>query len=219
VAELSQQPVLSEEDEARAQCYALVSRLFYGPPDPDFMHSLTTAGPADRSSEANMADADAALCDASAPIGYVDAFRALQRAGRSADPSSLRQEYDELFIGAGAARVTPYTSGYALPNAPDRHLVALRAQLAAWGLARRDSVFEVEDHVSAICDAMRWLIEAGHSLEEQWSFFDAYVYTGIGPFCEAVAARADSLFYRAAAALTRVFLTIEKESFELHVGE
>jgi TorA maturation chaperone TorD len=216
VTELSRQPPLSEEDEARAHCYALVSRLFYGPPDADFLRGLTAASGDAASSTTETAEADRALNKASSPIGYADAFLALQRAGRFADLESLREEYDDLFIGAGAARVTPYTSGHALPSAPDRHLVALREQLAAWGLARRDSVFEVEDHVSAVCDAMRWLIQAGHLLEEQRIFFDTYVYAGVGAFCEAVAASADTSFYRAAAALTRAFLAIEKESFELH---
>jgi TorA maturation chaperone TorD len=163
--------------------------------------------------------AQGTLNDASSPIGYADAFLALQRAAHSADLNSLREAYEDLFIGAGAARVTPYTSGYALPAGPDRHLVALREQLAAWGLVRRDSVFEVEDHVSGICDAMRWLIESGHSLEEQRAFFDAYVHPGIGALCEAVAVNTDTPFYRAAAALTRAFLAIERESFELHAAE
>jgi TorA maturation chaperone TorD len=163
--------------------------------------------------------ADDTLNDASSPIGYGDAFLALQRAAHSADLPSFREAYDELFIGAGAARVTPYTSGYALPAAPDRHLVALREQLAAWGLVRHDFVFEVEDHVSGICDAMRWLIESGHSLEEQRTFFDGYVHPGIDPMCEAVTVNTDTPFYRAAAALTRAFLAIERESFELHAAE
>ena len=219
MAELSPQPPLSQEDEARAHCYALVSRLFYGPPDADFLHALTTASRDAPTNVTDTTDADRALNEASSPIGYADAFLALQRAGRSADPDSLREEYDELFIGAGAARVTPYTSGYALPSAPDRHLVALRGQLTTWGLARRASAFEVEDHVSAMCDAMRWLIQAGHSLEEQRTFFDTYVHAGINGFCEAVAVSADTSFYRAAAALTRALLMIERESFEVHGAE
>ena len=124
-----------------------------------------------------------------------------------------------MFIGAGKALVTPYMSGYSLPNAPDRHLVSLREQLSAWGLTRRDAVFELEDHVSAICDAMRWLIEGEHPLDVQRAFFENYVYKGVGPFADAVHARAASAFYRAAAALTRAFLVVEKEGFALLASE
>ena len=106
-----------------------------------------------------------------------------------------------------------------MPNAPDRHLLALRAHLAAWGLARRDAVFEVEDHVSAVCDVMRWLIEHDRPLEEQLPFFNDFVYTGVGTFCDAIDAAATTSFYRAVAAVARAFLLVEKEAFDLHATE
>ena len=48
----------------------------------------------------------------------------------------------------------------------------------AWGLVRREAVYEVEDHVSAVCDVMRWLIEHDRPLEVQQGFFDEFVFTG-----------------------------------------
>lgn len=207
---------VAEEDGARAYCYALLSRLFYAPPDAALVEALLAAATGPNGSEA---DEPARTIVAGTPVSFADAFLALQRAARSTDLASLRQEYDDIFVGAGKSLVTPYTSGYAVPNAPDRHLVALRGQLATWGLARRDTVFEVEDHVAAICDGMRWLIESGRSLEDQRAFFDGYVYTGVGPFCDSVIASASASFYRAAAALARAFLAIEKEGFALHAAE
>ncbi len=217
MAEAAAQSSLVEEDEARAHCYALISRLFYAPVDDALLHQLSRAGlDVDAASvTGNTADPS----EAPSAGSFAQAFLALQSAARSGDLEGLRQQYDDMFIAAGKALVTPYTSGYALPSAPDRHLVALREQLAAWRLARRDSVFEVEDHVSAICDAMRWLIESARSLEEQRAFFDDYVYTGVGPFCAAVADTATTPFYRSAAALARAFLDVEKESFALHAAE
>jgi TorA maturation chaperone TorD len=218
MAEAVQQAELSEEDRARANCYALVSRLFYAPPDAALLDTLLTAAIEGGAEPPKRAEPTQPNADVTPP-GYAEAFLALQRAARSADIASLRQEYDDIFVSAGKALVTLYTSGYALPNAPDRHLVALREQLAAWGLARGDAVFEVEDHVSGICDAMRWLIEGGRSLEEQRAFFDEYVYTGVGLFCDTVLANASASFYRAAAALARAFLGIENEGFALHATE
>ena len=205
-----QAPTLAEEDLARAQCYALISRLFYAPPDATLVESLGGAGSASRASSPD---------EMPAPGGFAEALSALQRACRAADLEALRQEYDDIFVGAGKALVSPYTSGYSLPHAPDRHLVSLREQFSAWGLARRDAVFEVEDHVSALCDAMRWLIEGEHPLQVQRAFFEDYVYTGVGPFCDAIDARASTAFYRAAAALTRAFLVVEKEGFALLASE
>lgn len=199
---------LSEEDRARAGCYAVVSRLFYGPPDAELLASLAAdAGRGDTP------DGDPVAQD------YAQAFAAFQCACRSADPAALRQEYDDLFIGAGKALVSPYTSAYAAPQAPDRHLVALREHLAAWGLARHDSVFEVEDHVSAVCDVMRWLIERERTLAEQRRFFEDFVFTGVVVFCSAIQTSATASFYRLLAAWAHAFVTIENDAFTLHGGE
>ena len=196
------------EDRARAECYALISRLFYAPPDRELLERL--AGKSARSDEEP---------DGEPPGSYAAAFDALQRAARSANADSVRQEYDDLFVGAGKALITPYTSAYAVPNAPDRHLVSLREQLASWGLGRRGSVFETEDHASAVCDVMRWLIEREHPLHAQHSFFAGFVYTGVGAFCRAIESTASASFYRAVANLAHVFLEIENEACALDSPE
>ena len=198
---------LSEEDQARADCYALISRLFYSAPDTELLTSL--AGEPGQDERANGPSPD----DEAGPEGYAEAFAAFRRACRAADAAALRQEFDDLFIGAGKALFSPYTSGYAVPGAPDRHLVALREHLASVGLSRRDSVFEVEDHVSAVCDVMRWLIERDHPLEEQRSFFDDFVYAGLADFCSAIKTSAASSFYRSVAGFTWAFLALEKDAF------
>jgi TorA maturation chaperone TorD len=197
------------EDRARAECYALISRLFYAPPDRELLEHLTKqpqgTPPQEPQTEASGS--------------YAAAFDALQRASRSADTDAIRQEYDDLFVGAGKALITPYTSAYTVPNAPDRHLVTLRGQLTAWGLGRRESVFETEDHVSAVCDVMRWLIERHHPLHEQRAFFAGFVYTGVGAFCRSVESSASASYYRAVARLAHAFLEIENEAFALDAPE
>jgi TorA maturation chaperone TorD len=197
------------EDRARSECYALISRLFYAPPDHELLEQLTKqphqAPPQEPRTEA--------------PGSYAAAFDALQRASGSAEVNAVRHEYDDLFVGAGKALITPYTSAYSAPNAPDRHLVTLRAQLTAWGLGRRESAFETEDHVSAVCDVMRWLIERNHPLDEQRAFFAGFVYTGVGTFCRSVESSASASYYRAVARLAHAFLEIENEAFALDVPE
>lgn len=208
---------LPEEDRARADCYALISRLFYGAPDVGLLGQLAVEP------QAPVAETTGyqlqSLEKEALPNAYVIAFRALQEACREADAPTLRQEYDDLFIGAGKALVSPYTSGYAVPHAPDRHLLALREQLVSRGLTRRDSAFELEDHVSAVCDVMRWLIERQRPIEEQLGFFNEFVSTGLGAFCNAIDERSPPSFYRAVAGLARAFMAIEKEAFDLHTPE
>ena len=144
------------EDAARAHFYALIGRLFYGPPDANLLAEIR------QSAEAESGEHDTTR------LG--PAWRALQEGCGSVSPAMIRQEYDDLFVGVGRAPVTPYLFGYAEPSAPGRHLVRLRDQLTEWGFLRRNNVFEVEDHVSALSDVMRLLIEEGHPLEEQQRF-------------------------------------------------
>jgi TorA maturation chaperone TorD len=203
---------IGDEDIARAHCYALVSRLFYRPPDADLLGELAGRS-CDSAPDFQAVDGDALA------VSHTRALAELQSAARAAEPERLRQEYDDTFVSAGKALVSPYTSGYTLPHAPDRHLLQLREKLGGWGLARREAVFEVEDHVSAICDVMRWLIERGHMLETQREFFDEFVLSGVTGFCSAIEERAESSFYRSVARYTRTFMAIESEAFQMDSAE
>ena len=211
-------PELLEEDRARADCYALISRLFYAAADAALLKQFASLAPLPAPEPAALPQETASGEDRDA-TAYADAFRALQHASRDADPDAVRQEFDDFFVGAGKALVTPYTSGYVQPHSPDRHLLALRERIAKWGLGRREAVFEVEDHVSALCDVMRWLIERERPLEDQESFFTGYVYAGLIAFCNAIEANPNASFYRVVAHLTRAFLAIEKRGFELQGAE
>ena len=204
---------LTEEDQARADAYALMSRLFYAPPDEPLLDKLR--GP--KRDPAELPVIELQLVEL-APTAYPKALASLREAADAAEAKDLRVEYDELFVGAGRAVVTPYTSGYAVPNAPDRHLVAPREQLATWGLVRREAVFEVEDHVSALCDVMRWLIEHERPLEVQMRFFEEFVDAGVTTFCDAIQASRATHFYQAVAGLARAFVDVEREAFALHTG-
>lgn len=191
-------PALEPEELARANFYGVISRLFYGPPDSNFLAELQ------RAESAGAGDSE-----------LVAAWRRLQENCRSAYPAILRQEYDTIFVGVGKAEVTPYLSGYAEPAGPDRYLVRLREQLAAWGLSRKERVFEIEDHVSGICDVMRWLIEEQRALAEQRRFFEEFAYTGVVRFCAALQKSPSASFYKAVAALTAAFYELEKTAFEM----
>ena len=195
---------LEAEDQARARWYALVSRVFFAPPTREFLHGLASQ-PHEQSDPAQAS-------------ALLEAWVAFQTESGKLAPDEVKEEFDGLFVGAGKAAVTPYTSAYAAPYAPDRHVLALRNQLSAWGLSRREQVFEVEDHVSAVCDAMRWLIETGHSLDEQRAFFAAFVDPGIRLFCDAIDASPNAAYYRVAGRLTREFVSLEKDAFDLHTA-
>ncbi len=191
----------AEEDQARAQWYALISRLFSAAPDEALLRGLAAAP-------------DGSETGADGP--FPDAWRALQAACAHADAETVRAEFDDLFVGVGKAAVTPYTSAYAASYAPDRHLLALRSRLNELGLGRRASVFEAEDHVSAVCDAMRWLVERRRGLAQQREFFMNYIAPALPAFCSAITASAAADFYRSVSGLARTFFVVEKDAFDMH---
>ena len=193
---------LEPEELARAGFYGLISRLFYGPADANLLAQIQ------RADNGGVEENE-----------LVAAWRKLQVACRSAFPAVLRQEYDSLFVGVGKAEVTPYLSAYADPVSPDRLLVRLRERLAGWGLARKEMVFEVEDHISGLCDVMRNLVERQHDLAEQRSFFEEFVEPGGAGFCAAVQKSSTATFYNDVAALTSSFFELERAAFEMSDSE
>jgi TorA maturation chaperone TorD len=189
---------VAPEETARANLYGLIARLFYAPPDEQLISELVRAQPIEGDS----------------PIAA--AWRDMVEACRSAFPVTLEHEHTELFVGTGKAEVTPYLSHYVVKYATDNPLVDLRQQLAAWGIGRREEVAEYEDHVSGVCEIMRFAIAVQQrSPDEQRAFFDRFVYRGATAFCDAVSASKNARFYQHVARFTRAFLEVEKAAFEM----
>ena len=199
-------PPASSEDQARANLYGLLARLFYAPPDANLISELRLAAPAPADGEPPTAEGDA----------FGSAWSGLLAACASAFPARLEEEHLQLFVGVGKAEVTPYLSAYIVQSERDAPLARLRGQLAEWGLARRESASEPEDHVAAICETMRWLIVGRKAdLEVQRRFFLTYLYTAGQRFCSAVSACENAKFYRHCATLLQAFLDIEHKAFEI----
>lgn len=191
---------LAPEDAARAALYGLVARLFYAPPDQAVLAQLLHADFVDVHSHEPVAEA----------------WRALVEAARTAFPVVLETEHTDLFVGTGKAEITPYLSHYTVRYATDNPLVELRQQLAAWGLGRRESAPEPEDHVSGICEALRFAIAVQHRpIEEQRRFFESFLYRGATAFCDAVVASPKAVFYSHVARFARAFFDLEREAFEM----
>ncbi len=189
---------LQPEDEARAGVYGLIARLFYAPPDAETLGHILHA-------EAFEGSGRIAI-----------AWRDLADACRTADRAALESEHTDLFVGTGKSEVTPYLTYYAMRHSTENPLVELREQLIRWGLGRRESAHEPEDHIAGICEAMRFAIAMQHrSPEEQKAFFDRFLYKGAVAFCSAVTASPKAGFYRPAAAFAREFFELEHEAFEM----
>jgi len=190
---------LAPEDQARAAMYGLIARLFYAAPDEGVLAQMLHAK-AFEGSETQVALA----------------WRDLVEAAKTAFPVVLENEHTELFVGTGKAEITPYLTHYVIKYATENPLVELRQQLALWGLGRRETAGEPEDHIAGICETMRYAIALQHrSDDEQKAFFERFIYRGAVSFCDAVSASPKAVFYRSVARFTREFLDVEREAFSM----
>lgn len=192
------------EEQARADFYALLARLFYAGPDATLLGALARADE---------------LVPAGRGASLADAWNALVAASAAADAEAARIEYDTVFVGTGKAPVTPYASYYLVETGRERLLAGLRDELDAMGFARADGAGEPEDHFAGLCDVMRLLIVDGGAGEEalldQRLFFDRYLRGSYPALCAAVEACDAANYYRAVARFARAFLDVEVESFEM----
>ncbi len=117
-------PTIHPEDQARADFYALLARLYAAEPDAALLKSIAAADEL-RVDEGN-AEGEA----------LAEAWRKLIAASAVMDAEAAAAEYLDLFVGVGASEVSPHASAY--EKVPGRQpLVEVRAALARLGLSRQ----------------------------------------------------------------------------------
>jgi TorA maturation chaperone TorD len=188
--------MIAPEEQARANLYGLLARLFYAPPDAALLDAMASQAPLE------------------GDLG--PAWHELSRAAAGADPEAVRVEFESAFIGTGKAAVTLYTTAYALRHASEAPLAELRSELARLGLGRRERVHEPEDHIAALCETMRHLV-AGQKcdLEGQSRFFSRWIHPAMEPLCNAVERSDKTFFYKHVARFAKGFCTLEHMAFEM----
>ena len=187
--------MIAPEEQARANLYGLLARLFYAPPDAAFLSALSL-----ESLEGDLAQA----------------WEELKAAAAGADPEAVREEYETAFISTGKAPVTLYTTAYTIRYPSEAPLAELRGELARLGLARRAEAHEPEDHIAALCDVMRHLVaQQKTGLEEQGRFFNRWIHPAMDPLCSAIERSDKTAFYKPVARFARGFCTLEHVAFEM----
>ncbi|QRM17953.1 molecular chaperone [Dechloromonas sp. TW-R-39-2] len=195
-------PVLSDEDRARAEHYAILSRLFAGPPDAALLASLATLAGVFGASGSTLGQAWLMLGDAA----------------RAGDAVAVDEEYTRLFLTIGRPEVMLFGSYYLAGFLMEEPLVDLRNDLAELGLGRRLGVMESEDHISALCDVMRHLIVTGPDaagLARQQAFFAAHISPWMERLCDALEQAPEARFYPRTGPLVRAFFDIERLAFDM----
>ncbi|MET4576081.1 TorD/DmsD family molecular chaperone [Ottowia thiooxydans] len=191
------------EEIARAELYGLLARLWFAPPD-----------------EALFKQFSVAVTQAPEAGGYLEApWQALVAGMRETTVESASQEFAALFQSVGKPEVFPYGSYFLAGFMNEKPLAQLRTDLAALGLTRDDAQFETEDHIAYVFEVMRYLIagdDAGVSnLEQQRRFFRNHVQTWVEQLCDAVDEQPAAQLWRAVAGMTRAFVVVEAQAFDL----
>ncbi len=191
------------EEIARAELYGLLARLWLAPPDAALLDQFRVA-----------------VTDAPEAGGYLEGpWQALVARVRAASVESAAAEFAALFQGVGKPEVFPYASFFLAGFVNERPLAQLRTDLAALGLTRDAMQFETEDHIAYVFEVMRYLIagdDAGVSnLEHQRRFFRAHVQSWTELLCQAVDEQPSANVWRAVAEMTRAFVQIETQAFDL----
>ena len=192
-----------DEETARAEVYGLLAQLFYAPPAPDLLAALRVA-----------------VTEAPVAGGFLEEpWRAVVAAARAMDDAAIAAEYNALFGGVGKPEVYLFGSHYLSGFLNEKPLAALRAELAALGLERDESMPETEDHIAYLCEVMRYLIAgddvAVANLTRQQGFFADHLQPWIPALCDALTAHPEARFYATLAEFTRAFLGVEAQGFDM----
>ena len=193
------------EEQARADMYALLARMLHAAPDAQML--------------ATLAAADAIVAGQSGhPLDR--AWERLVLAAGVMDDRALAEEFDALFISVGTPKINPYASLYLTGFINEKPLVALRDDLARLGLGRAPGQREMEDHLGALCEAMRLMISGANGgaiqpLAVQQQFFDTHIAPWYGRCLQDIRSAPEANFYRLVADFAQAFLDVEAEAFAL----
>jgi TorA maturation chaperone TorD len=138
------------EDLARADLYGLIARLFLSPPDQELLDQIAASIPEGQSGTDE------------APLAQL--WDSLVELAKNNPAQAWRDEFDANFISVGKPNVVLNASIYLAGHLNEKPLVEIRRSLDAFGLEAAENITETEDHISALCEVMRYLI-AGDDVE------------------------------------------------------
>jgi TorA maturation chaperone TorD len=194
---------IADEDQSRAQLYALLGSLLTAAPDAERLAAL------------------APLDGDGSELGQ--ALAALGAAARRMEPSRIADEFQDVMVGVTRGEVIPYASYYLTGFLHAKPLANLRGDMARLGIAHKEGVPEPEDHIGSLCEMMAGLItgqfDAAATLIEQRRFFEAHIAPWAPRFFADLEAAKSAAFYMPVGKLGRTFIDIEIQAFALIAAE
>lgn len=196
-------PTDDGEELARAELYGLLAQLWIAPPDDALLQQFAVA-----------------VTQAPQAGGFLEApWSALVATMRQTSAAAAAEEFDALFGGVGKPEVFVYASFYLSGFLHEKPLSTLRDELRRLGLTRDEARGETEDHVAYLFEVMRYLIAGDDvavcNLEQQRRFFREQIQPWVAQLCDAVDAQPQARVWRAVAEMTRQFVAVEAQGFDL----
>ena len=194
------------EELARADLYGLIARLFHQAPDQELLNQISASIPDGQESQAD-----------AAPLSLF--WNSLVELTKNNPAKAWQEEFDLNFISVGRPNIILNGSFYMAGHLNEKPLVDIRRALETFGLEPAEEITETEDHISALCEVMRYLI-AGDDVEisnltNQRVFFNAHIRPWYDELCDAIEAVPEMRLYHSVASLTREFLAIESQSIDM----
>jgi TorA maturation chaperone TorD len=193
-----------DEENARAELYGLLSMLWLSPPDPEVWKALQLA-----------------VTEAPASGAFLEEpWQQLVGQSRALSLAQVNSEFDALFGGVGKPDVDLFGSYYQAGFLNEKPLVVLRHDLAELGLTSNPETSSItEDHIAYLFEVMRFLI-AGDDVEicnltRQQQFFSRHIQSWVDALCDATQAHPKAVFYSSLAQLTRAFMAVERQAFDM----
>jgi TorA maturation chaperone TorD len=194
------------EELARADLYGLIARLFHQAPDQELLNQISASIPDGQESQAD-----------AAPLSLF--WNSLVELTKNNPAKAWQEEFDLNFISVGRPNIILNGSFYMAGHLNEKPLVDIRRALETFGLEPAEEITETEDHISALCEVMRYLI-AGDDVEisnltNQRVFFNAHIRPWYDELCDAIEVVPEMRLYHSVASLTREFLAIESQSIDM----
>jgi TorA maturation chaperone TorD len=190
---------IAEDQLYRSSSYALIAALLRSPPDSAMLEYIAQLiqQPHD--------DSDDLLV----------AMSTLGLSAKMLNPSSIEDEFHQLFIGLGKGELVPYASWYLTGFLMEKPLSDLRDDLARLGYERDESVAEPEDHAAALCEVMSMMISEDLDLETQQQFYSSHMQTWLGRFYSDLSEAKSAVFYKSLGRFGVAFKALEDDYFSM----
>jgi TorA maturation chaperone TorD len=194
-----------DEETARSELYGLLASVFYAPPAIELLAQIRVAA----------TDTPAAGAFLEEP------WRNFVGVTRSMSDQAISDEYVALFGGVGKPEVYLYGSHFLSGFLNEKPLARLRTELNSLGLERSEVMSDTEDHFAYLCEVMRYLIAgddvAVANLTRQREFFSTHMQPWVNLMCDDIQSNTKAHFYASLAELTRAFMGIEAQGFDMLV--